>query len=260
VWQQRASLQHRNFASAFLAALEVRLRRAAFPTGLSCCSRGEYVHAIDWNESTPGRRPSGARLYHRGSRFGEPERRKLDRNLVARILFLAEALERRTRAKGQHGGVLKRAGLDVLRALLRGFYSYRDGTCFPSYEAIAEAAGCCRATVAAKLRVLEQLGIIETVRRKVVASFTSLAQRVRFDVAVQTSNSYTFNFALVDRPAHGDLALPLLARNLMAPLGSEAESKFQTATSLEIKTNLPPDLAAALVGLGSLVEAADRTA
>ena len=36
---------------------------------------------------TIGRRPSGARLYHRGSRFGDPERRKIDRNLVARILF-----------------------------------------------------------------------------------------------------------------------------------------------------------------------------
>ena len=34
-----------------------------------------------------------------------PERRKLDRNLVARILYLAEALERRTRGKGQHGGL-----------------------------------------------------------------------------------------------------------------------------------------------------------
>jgi hypothetical protein len=213
------------------------------------------VHAIDWNESTPGRRPSGARLYHRGSRFGEPERRRLDRNLVARILFLAEALDRRTRAKGQHGGLLKAKGLDVLRALLKRFYGYRDGTCFPSYEAIAEAAGCCRATVAAKLRVLERLGIIETVRRKVVASFTSRAQRVRFDVAVQTSNSYTFNFALVDRPAQGDLALPLLARNLPPAVNSEAESKFQTATSLPVKTNLPPDLAAALEGLKGAIEA-----
>ena len=93
-----------------------------FPGG--CCSApGEALPAIsnlsDADTGTIGRRPSGARLYHRGSRFGDPERRKLDRNLVARILFLAEALDRRTRGKGQHGGLLKAKGLDVLRALLR---------------------------------------------------------------------------------------------------------------------------------------------
>ena len=53
---------------------------------------------------TIGRRPSGAPLYRRGSVFGEPARRQLDRNLVAKILFLAEALDRRTRGKGMHGG------------------------------------------------------------------------------------------------------------------------------------------------------------
>ena len=102
---------------------------------------------IDPTTGAIGKRASGAPLYHRGSRFGPPDRRKLDRNLVARILFAAEALDRRTRTKGQHGGLLKGKGLDVLRALLRRFYSHRDGTCYPSYEAIAEAAGCCRATV-----------------------------------------------------------------------------------------------------------------
>ncbi len=51
-----------------------------------------------------GRRASGAPLYYRGSQFGPPERRKLDRNLVAKILFLAEALDRRTRGPRQHGG------------------------------------------------------------------------------------------------------------------------------------------------------------
>src|SRR4051812_19678198 len=172
-----------------------------------------------------GRRSSGAPLYHRGSQFGPPEGLKLDRNLVAKILFLAEALDRRTRAKGQHGGLLKPKGLDVLRALLRRFYSHRDGTCFPSYDAIAEAAGCCRATVAAKLRILEQLGIVETIRRKVVASFTSRAHRVRFDVAVQTSNAYRFNLPIGDRVQHGDAAPPLLKP------AEIAESKNQAETS-----------------------------
>ena len=154
---------------------------------------------------TIGRRPSGARLYHRNSRFGDPERRKLDRNLVARILFLAEALDRRTRGKGQHGGLLKAKGLDVLRALLRGFYSYRTGECFPSHEAIAKAAGCCVETVRQKLRALEAAGIIQTIRRKIVVSVGSRARRERYDFAVQTSNSYVFNVA--DRPTGGSRAI-----------------------------------------------------
>ena len=170
-----------------------------FPARVLLQHRGKHClqsqTCSDAVTGTIGRRPSGARLYHRNSRFGDPERRKLDRNLVARILFLAEALDRRTRGKGQHGGLLKAKGLDVLRALLRGFYSYRTGECFPSHEAIAKAAGCCVETVRQKLRALEAAGIVQTIRRKVVASFTSRVHRVRFDFAVQTSNSYVFNFA-----------------------------------------------------------------
>jgi DNA-binding transcriptional MocR family regulator len=152
-----------------------------------------------------------------------------------------------------HGGLLKAKGLDVLRALLKRFYCYRDGTCFPSYDAIAEAAGCARSTVAVKLRVLETLGLIETIRRKVVASFTSKAHRVRFDVAVQTSNSYRFNLPIADRPQHGDLALPLLKPK------PEAESESRTETSREIPNTLPPDLRTALAGLRQAIEDREQT-
>ena len=84
----------------------------------------------------------------------------------------------------------------MLRALLRTFYCHLTGECFPSYDAIAAAAGCARSTIAEKLRILERLGIVETIRRKVVASFVSRAQRIRFDVAVQISNSYRFNLPI----------------------------------------------------------------
>jgi predicted RNA binding protein with dsRBD fold (UPF0201 family) len=213
--------------------------------------------SVDPVTGTVGRRPSGARLYHRGSRFGPPERRKLDRNLVAKLLFLAEALDRRTRAKRQHGGLLKAKGLDVLRALLRRFYSYRTGETYPSYEQIAEAAGCCRATVATKLRVLEELGIIDTIRRKVVATFTSNAHRVRFDVPVQTSNSYVFNFHTADRGQYGDLALPLLAGTSFT-VKDLAESKFPTETSYTSKNLMPLELAAALERLGQAIDGTAR--
>lgn len=148
---------------------------------------------LDPLTSSPGRRPSGARLYHRGSVFAEPARCRMDRAHAWKLMASAEALERDTRCPGKHGGCLKRTGLDVLRALLRSFYSYRDGVCFPSYAEIARAAGCCVETVRVAIRRLEAAGIVSTLRRKVVASFTSAVHRVRFDVAVQTSNSYTFS-------------------------------------------------------------------
>lgn len=188
---------------------------------------------IDPVTGAVGRRSSGAPLYRRGSRFGPPECCKLDRNLVARIMFCAEAFDRRTRAKGQHGGLLKGKGLDVLRVLLKCFYCYATGECFPSYDAIAEAAGCSRSTVAAKLRVLEEYGIIRTIRRKVVASFTSRVHRVRFDVGVQTSNSYVFNLPITERPQHGDFGLPLLRPKTALAAGPKAESKFRAETSLD---------------------------
>lgn len=211
------------------------------------------MHAI-----TPGRRPSGARLYHRNSRFGEPERRRLDRAHVWKIMACAEALERRTRGKGQHGGLLKAKGLDVLRALLRRFYSYTNGTCFPSYREIAETAGCCVETVRQKLRALEEVGIIETIRRKAVVSYSNRAHRVRFDVPEQTSNSYVFNFAVVDRPAHGDLALPLLREPAVSP-----NAKLSHETSLGVFSKEAAELEAAIAGWRHALEAreaADRTA
>src|SRR3954468_4575061 len=198
----------------------------AAPGGLFPQPKGGFMTAftimsIDPLTGAVGRRSSGAPLYHRGSQFGPPERRKLDRNLVAKILFLAEALDRRTRGKGMHGGLLKAKGLDVLRALLRRFYSYATGECFPSYEAIAEAAGCCIETVRQAIRRLEAAGIIRTVRRKVVASFVSRVNRVRFDAAVQTSNSYTFSMPSADPPA----AMPQIQP------AKKADARFRHGTS-----------------------------
>src|SRR4051794_21562161 len=136
-------------------------------------------------------------------------------------------------------------GLDVLRALLKRFYCYLTGECFPSYDQIAEAAGCSRSTVAAKLRILEQLGIIQTIRRKVVASFTSRVHRVRFDVAVQTSNSYVFNLPITDRSQHEDLGLPLLQlEKARVSAVKEAESKIRAETSKVLESRDVADLTA----------------
>ncbi len=58
--------------------------------------------------------------YRRGSLFGG-EFRLLDRNAVARLLFIAEALDRNTHMPGKHGGIIGRTGLAVLRALICRF-------------------------------------------------------------------------------------------------------------------------------------------
>ncbi len=72
----------------------------------------------------------------------------LDRNARARLLFQAEALDRRTHQPGRHGGMLKRTGLAVLKALLFGFHNIATGRCDPSLDALARMAGCARSTVA----------------------------------------------------------------------------------------------------------------
>ena len=69
---------------------------------------------------------------------------RLDRNERARLLFQAEALDRRTHLPGQHGGCLKRTGLAVLRALLFSFANVVTGRCDPSYDTLARAAGVAR--------------------------------------------------------------------------------------------------------------------
>jgi Helix-turn-helix domain len=188
---------------------------------------------LDPLTAAPGRRPSGARLYHRGSVFSEPARCRMDRAHAWRLLAHAEALERDTRAPGKHGGCLKDSGLKVLRALLRHFYSYRHGTCFPSYEAIARAAGCCVETVRKAIRRLESAGILSTIRRKIVTSFVSRGHRVRFDVAVQTSNSYTFN-APGGRPNAQPVPDP--QQKATETAASEADAKFRRETSERIKS------------------------
>ena len=98
----------------------------------------------------------------------------VDRNQRARVLYLAEALDRRTHLPGQHGGCLKRSGLAVLRALLFGFLNAVTSRCDPGYDALARAACVARSTVAVALARLEAAGLIVRTRRQVgVVRFTN---------------------------------------------------------------------------------------
>jgi hypothetical protein len=126
--------------------------------------------------------------------FGDGRPVPLDRNAKVRVFTLARALMRRTEA-GRHYGPLTAKAVAVLEALLWRFHNARSGLCFPSYEKIAEAAGCARSTVAEAIKALEATGLLSWVNRLVrirVAErdiFGKLASRWRL---IRTSNGYRF--------------------------------------------------------------------
>jgi hypothetical protein len=136
------------------------------------------------------------RLRHQREKvFGPGRAVPLDRNAKARIAAYARAWDRLHRQPGQRGGALGRAALDVLGALLWAFHNARSGCCFPSYERIAEKAGCARSTVAEAIKALEWAGVLTWQNR-----ITRVRERCR-DLwgrsgwqwrVVRTSNAYTF--------------------------------------------------------------------
>ena len=107
----------------------------------------------------PARKPE-----QREKMFGLGRPRALDRNAKVKIMHWARCLSRRTE-KGRAYGVVTAKALAVLEALLWGFHNASNGLCFPSYEKIAEAAGCARSTVAEALKALEDAGILSWVQR-----------------------------------------------------------------------------------------------
>jgi hypothetical protein len=108
--------------------------------------------------------------FRRGARFIADARqhcRPLDRNERAKILFMAEQLERRTRSAGGRNGVVSEIGLRVLRALLLRFHRGTDGYCAPSYTVLQAVTGLCRQSIANALSRLEAAGILRITRRLV---------------------------------------------------------------------------------------------
>ena len=142
--------------------------------------------------------------------------RPLDRNQRAKILFLAEAMDRRTHKPGQHAGFLGRTGLAVLRALIVRFHNVKTGRLDPSYEAIAKAANVARSTAQEAIARLELAGIVDHVRRIArvrVRVFDPSTGRVSWrDRVVQMTNAYRLNVPVGDRSDYGDLAKPCSKR------------------------------------------------
>jgi hypothetical protein len=132
--------------------------------------------------------------------FSDGRQTPIDRNDRARVLLLADAARRR--------GEITHGAVAILRALLHKFVNLKDGRCFPSYERIAEAAGCDPRTVGRSLPDLEAIGLVSWVNR---------LRRVRDRVAglpgvwaatwrvVRTSNAYDFPaIKKAPRPADPD--------------------------------------------------------
>jgi hypothetical protein len=80
---------------------------------------------------------------------------------------------------------------------LWGFHNAVTGLCFPSYEAIAEKAGCARSTVAEAIKALEKAGLLTWVHRiwrryeRVINLFGEGVHGQRSRI-FRTSNSYQF--------------------------------------------------------------------
>ena len=122
-------------------------------------------------KSTPLLGNGGAlpmKRFRRNAEYATDSRvfRSIDRNQRVRIIASAEALERRTKAKGQKSGVpLGLSGLQLLRCLLFRFCAIPTGRCCPSYRAIRETTGFCYSTISGALKRLETSGLVRIARR-----------------------------------------------------------------------------------------------
>ena len=167
----------------------------------------------------------------------------LDRNARARLLALAEGLERRTKNPGRRNGALGYIGLAVLRALVLRFANSKSGLCSPSLLQIQAATGLSRQAVADALARLEASGLLRITRRIVrtvvdrVSPITGLPER--FIGTVQAPSLYAFPGAI---RAEGVFSAPANARPFPARrkasffglFGSwEAGSTKQTGTTID---------------------------
>jgi hypothetical protein len=125
--------------------------------------------------------------------FGPGRCVPLDRNAKVRVMMLARALMRRQDPGKAYGRVTAKY-IEVLRVILWMFHNAATGKCFPSYEAIAEAAACSRTSVYHAIRALEQVGVLSWVNRikrvrEYVPGLFGKASAWRWRV-LRTSNAY----------------------------------------------------------------------
>jgi hypothetical protein len=177
----------------------------------------------------------------------------LDRNAKARILAYVRAYNVRMKQEGQHTGPITRAFMDFLRALLYAFHNSKDGRCFPSYERIAAAANCCRATVCAAIQALEAIGVLTWVHRLTkirVRERDLFGKGVSRWRVIRTSNAYRFH----DLPSGGQCLPGRESKNLTRSLNQENPSLVSPPAPTRVIILDPNDkLGSVLIRLGNAV-------
>jgi hypothetical protein len=178
--------------------------------------------------TNPQEKERHPRPWRKGSLYGE-FLRPIDRNDRARIMWLAEGLERRTKLPRKRDGAIGQSGLAVLRALLFHFLNPERGQLDPSYRQIQRTTGFCLQTISLALKRLVASGILFKQRRlDKVQEYIKNAWTGRLEWRIhsrQRSNAYMLNFPFCAREAFGDLAMPLFRPK--PELGKDTSSTFQ---------------------------------
>lgn len=175
--------------------------------------------------------------------FGDRPGPALDRNARARIMHHARQLTRPTE-KGRHYGMITGKDLNVLAALLWTFHNAADGRTFPSYSALAKAAGCARSHIAGAIRRLEAARLLTWVNRLIrikerCADLFGERAGWRWRV-IRTSNSYRFHDPQLQ-------AMPSTSSKAKFQPGTMNPNKHQTPS------DIPDGLAAVLTRIGEAI-------
>jgi len=125
--------------------------------------------------------------------FGPARGIPLDGNAKARLKAFVQGYNARYRQQGQHRGPITRAYMRCSRRCCSASTTARPACCFPSYEAIAEKAKCCRDTVYEAIKVLEEANVLTGLiasGRAGCASATCSASGRPAGASFATSNAY----------------------------------------------------------------------
>jgi len=212
------------------------------------------IEASSDDVSYPHNPPTRERGYRHTAQFVADWRlhcRPLDRNERARIIFLAEALELRTKEPGRRNGLLGQVGLQVLRCLAFAFLNVHTGLLCPAYREIEDKTGLCRQSVKNGLARLERSGIISIVRRIVRARINRISpitgEPEQYVGTVQTVSLYSIHrpgahAEHLDRPPARNTPFPtkkdLGLHKLLSAAKAAAARRFQ-AESTQQEGNHP---------------------
>jgi hypothetical protein len=185
--------------------------------------------------------------------FGPARGIPLDRNAKARIKVYVQGYNARHKQPGQHHGPITRAYMQVFEALLWGFHNSRDGRCFPSYEAIADRAKCCRDTVYEAIKALEAADVLSWVNRitrELVRERDLFGHASQHWRTVRTSNAYVFRDPL---PCHEGQGNSKSENPPGTQIPINSVSKNQNTAPVDNLESMDKSLLKALHRLGSAI-------